>query len=454
MTRTLRPHQQRMLEWVAARPRCALWAKPGTGKTAVGLAYLDLVRNVLGDTRPALVVAPLRVARDVWGDEARRWPDTAAWRVVPVVGSAIERAAALAAPCEIHTINYENLPWLLRELAGAWPYGTVIADEATKLKSFRTRRGGVRAKALGKIAQRTDRWVNLTGTPASNGLQDVWGQTWFLDFGARLGRNYSNFQSRFFALPPHAGRFAQHVPRDNADAQIRTLLADLCLSVELEHLPQPQIVDVPVRMPDAARALYKTLERDMFAALPDGEEIESPSAAALTVKCLQLANGAVYTDHSGTWSRVHDAKLDALADLSEELQAPLLVAYHFKSDLSRLTTRFPDAADLSTPNGMAKFKAGDCALGFGHPASMGHGVDGLQYVCHNAAFFGHWWSLENSDQFIERIGPARQFQAGLNRAVTVYNIVATGTVDELVVKRRETKRGVQDALMQHLKGEP
>lgn len=440
-----------MLAWACQRPRCALWAKPGTGKTAVGLEYLHVLRHVIGDDRPALVIAPLRVARDVWVDEAARWPHLGL-RVVPVVGSATERLAALRAPADVHCINYENLPWLLDALGGAWPYGTVLADESTKLKGYRTRQGGARAKALAKVAQRTDRWVNLTGTPASNGLQDLWGQQWFVDFGARLGRTYSMFEHQFFTAAPGGGMFAKKVLRPGAAEQIHGLLADVCMSIEMPGVPLPVVVDVVVDMPPAARALYATLKRDLMVQLGTGESVEALHAATLSLKCLQLANGAMYTDDTGAWQPVHDAKLDALGALADEMQAPLLVAYHFKSDLARLMARWPDAADLSTPAGMARFMAGGAMLGFGHPASMGHGVDGLQHVCHNAAVFGHWWSLENFDQFIERIGPARQKQAGLDRAVTVHNIVARGTLDEVVVARRGSKATVQGSLMQHMKG--
>jgi hypothetical protein len=193
----------------------------------------------------------------------------------------------------------------------------------------------------------------------------------------------------------------------------------------------------------------------MFA-LIGGHEVEAFNAAARTIKCLQLANGAAYVgevdDPNRQWVDVHDAKLEALSDLLEELNGnPLLVAYHFKPDLVRLARTFRDGVNLATAEGMAEFKAGRARIGFAHPASMGHGVDGLQHACHHIAFFGHWWSLEERLQIIERIGPTRQWQAERNRPVFVHDIVAKRTVDELVLARHATKRSVQDLLMEAMR---
>jgi hypothetical protein len=196
------------------------------------------------------------------------------------------------------------------------------------------------------------------------------------------------------------------------------------------------------------------MERDLFTQI-NGHDIEALSAASKSQKCLQLASGAVYTsadpkDHA--WATVHDEKLQALEDIIGEADVPVLCAYHFVSDRERILKAFPKAVDLATREGMAKFRAGKSPLGIAHPQSLGHGVDGLQHVTNQIVFFSHWWSLEAHDQIIERIGPVRQMQAGNRRPVFIHYIVARGTVDETVIERHETKRDVQDLLLDYMKG--
>lgn len=437
------------------QPRCALWAKPGCGKTSLVLTHLDIAYRVWGESRPTLVLGPLRVAQSVWSDEAAKWQHLAGLDVVPIVGTAAERKAALRRDAPVKTCNYENLQWLVQH-AKPWPFRRVVADESTKLKSFRLRQGGVRAQALAQVAHKhVKEWINLTGTPAPNGLADLWGQTWFLDEGQRLGRTYSGFEERYFAFKRRPGQQygGERVALAHAEEHIHSALADICLTLDPKDwfdLREPVLNTIEVDLPAKARAQYRELEREMFLQLDDGE-VEAFNAAALTIKCLQLANGALYLDEGARWAPIHDEKLDALEELAEETGEPILVAYHFRSDLARLVQRFPDGADLATKAGMAAFKAGKARLGFGHPAGMGHGVDGLQEHCSTVAVFGHWWDLEQYDQFIERVGPMRQLQAGKDRPVFIHQIVARDTVDEVVVARRANKREVQDVLLDYMK---
>lgn len=453
MTRLFTPrnYQQRAVEHLLEHPRCALFAEPGLGKTVTALNVIDTLQAV--EPSPALVVAPKRVALDTWPAEVRKWKHLAHLEVQPILGARGDRLRALNnSHAAIFTINYENLPWLLETVtADRWPYGIVVADESTKLKSFRVRRGGTRAAALGRVAHsRVRHWINLTGTPSPQGLVDLWGQTWFLDAGQRLGRTFSAFEDRWF----RKGRNEYMQPLPYAQEQIQGLLGDICLTLRAaDYLELPPLVrnTIYVDLPASARRLYRDMEREMYALIA-GEPVEAFNAAARTIKCLQLGNGSAWLgepDAPGrTWAPVHDAKLEALADLVEELSGnPLLVAYQFRPDFARLQKAFPQAADLATTEGMAAFKAGTAAIGLGHPASMGHGVDGLQEHCHTVAFFGHWWNLEERMQLIERVGPTRQYQAARNRPVFVHDIVARRTVDELVLARHETKRSVQDLLL-------
>lgn len=461
---TPRPYAELAARHMARVERGALWAKPGMGKTVMTLTHLDILHNVIGEGAPTLVLAPLRVARDTWATESRKWQHLRDLRVVPITGDRHEREAALRWDAPVFTTNYEQLPWLIKyfeERKRAWPFRTVVADESTKLKGFRLRQGGVRAQALGKVAHtEIRRWINLTGTPASNGLKDLWGQTWFLDAGVRLGRTYDAFESRWFAykrVKDALSGKAEIKPfiMPHAQDEIQERLADICLTLDPRDwfdMQEPVLNTVEVEMPASARAKYRELEREMFLRLDTGEEIEAVSAAALTMKCLQFTNGALYTDEHGSWAEMHTEKLDALEELAESTgDDPLLVAYFFKSDKARLLKRFPEALDLTTPQGLAAAQAGRGKIWLGHPRSMGHGVDGLQEHCNTVVFFAQDWNLEEHDQIIERVGPMRQLQAGKDRPVFIYYIVARGSIDELVMARRATKRNVQDLLLDYMK---
>jgi len=464
---TPRPYAALAFAHMANVPRCALFAKPGMGKTPMVLDFLHTLHEHAGESRPTLVLGPKRVAQHVWPDEVRKWQHLASMDVVPVVGTAEQRAGALLRDAPIYSMGYDNLQWLRDHLAArrrAWPFATVVADESTRLKSFRAQQGGKRAQALAQFAHKdVARWINLTGTPAPNGLVDLWGQTYFLDAGARLGRTFSSFQDRYFAWKSaqdaatggKGGRVQQIILPHSADL-IHEKLADICLTLDPADwfdLQAPVFNTVEVDLPPRAAKQYKEFERELFTQI-DGNDIEAFSAAAKTMKCLQLANGSAYTEDGKAWAEVHSAKLEALESLVEENGAPVLCAYHFKADLARLLAWFPDALDLATDAGMAAAKAGKGRLWLGHPAGMGHGVDGLQEHCATVAFFGHWWDLEQHDQFIERVGPMRQLQAGKDRPVFVHYIVARKTIDAVVVARRAGKTTVQNALLEYMKGTP
>lgn len=443
------------------RPRCALWAKPGMGKTLLTLTHLEILHRAWGESQPTLVLAPLRVARDTWATEAGRWRHLQGLDVVPVVGDPDKRRAALRRDAPVYVTNYEQLPWLVDHLGTRWPFATVVADEAVKLKGFRLRQGTERAQALGKMAHtQVKRFIQLTGTPASNGLEDLWGQMWFLDAGQRLGRTFSAFQSRWFRPQPRGGQqqFTKWEPTEFAADEIHERLADLCLTLDPKDwfdLREPIVNVIEVELPASARSKYRDLERELFTMIGDSE-VEVFNAAALSNKCLQLANGAAYLDAerygAGTWAEVHREKLDALQELMDATgDDPLLVSYEFKSDRDRILREWPDALDLADERQLAQAKAGKGKLWLGHPQSIGEGIDGLQEHCNQVVFFGQTWRLDLFDQIIERVGPMRQLQAGKDRNVFVHMIVARGTVDEVIVSRRDGKRSVQSALMDYMK---
>lgn len=451
----LRPYQHLIVQHLLEKERCNAFVPMGLGKTVSTLKALDHLS--LTEDGPTLVLAPLRVAQSTWPDEVKKWGIDLP--VTPIVGNASQRAQALREDSAIYTTNYENVPWLIEWFKynpRPWPFKTIVADEVTKLKGFRTRQGTKRAKALAEVAhKKVDRWIGLTGTPAPNGLKDLWGPMWFVDGGQRLGKSFSAFSDRWFR--PSRDGFGME-PMAHAQDEIQQLISDVCLSLDAKDyfdLKEPIRNVIEVTLPHKAMSLYRDMEKRMFLEL-EGHlgptEIEALNAASKTQKCLQLANGAIYTDDSKAWRETHDAKLQALDDIIEEANgAPVLVAYHFKHDLARLTAAFPRGRVLdANPATIRDWNAGKIPILFAHPASAGHGLN-LQDGGNIMVFFSVNWNLEEHQQIIERIGPTRQMQAGHDRPVFIHYIVAHDTVDLDVLERLQTKASVQDVLMNAMK---
>ena len=441
-----KPHvyQQDAMAHIYSTRRCALWMPMGGGKTVTTLSALENL-SVLEEVHPVLVLAPLRVAKTTWPAEVEKWSHLNHLKVSVITGTPKQRKAALAKEADIYCMNYDNLVWLRKELGDKWPFKTVVSDEFTRLKSFRLRQGGARARALGQIAHtHVSRFIGLTGTPAPNGIKDLWGQTWFLDKGERLGRTFTAFEQRWF-YKGYDGFSIQ--PYEHSQAEVEDRLKDICLTVRGLQVDEPIVAPQWVELPAKARAVYDEMEADMFAQL-EQDGVEAANAAVRTQKCLQIANGAIYLE-DGSWEALHEAKLDALESIREEAAgAPVLVAYNFKHDRDRLQHRFPNGKILDTnPDTIKRWNEGRISLLFAHPASAGHGLnlaDGGNII----AFYGVNWSLEEHMQIIERIGPMRQKQAGYNRPVFVYPILASGTVDEMVMERLSGKRSVQEILLE------
>ncbi|KQH73632.1 SNF2-related protein [Xylella fastidiosa subsp. sandyi] len=455
---TLRPYQHLITDFILAHRRCNVFASMGLGKTVATLTALNVLR-LREDSTPVLVIAPPRVASSTWPEEVAKFPHLQQLRIAIALGDAAARRRALQQDADIYCINYENVQWLARFYGERWPFRTVVADECSKLKGFRLRQGTQRAQVLAKyIHTKVNRYIGLTGTPAPNGLQDLWALLWMVDQGARLGHSFTAFIQRWFLTlqigsDPHAKRY---VPKENAFEEIQTKIRDVCLSVDARdyfNVQVPIINVIRVALPAHARRLYKAMEKEMMIALECGANVEAFNAASKSLKCLQLANGAMYIDDTcRAWEVVHNVKLDALRDVIEEAAGmPVLVAYHFKSDVARLQRAFPRGRTLDQqPNTIRDWNAGKIPVLFVHPASAGHGLN-LQDGGNILAFFGHWWDLEQYQQIIERIGPTRQAQAGHKRPVFIHHIVAADTVDELVLARLESKREVQALLLEAIK---
>lgn len=465
-----------MVDHLHGAPRVGLWAGMGLGKTFVSLYTINTMQWIERDL--TLVLAPKRVAESTWPDEVSKWramlPNI---ELSIVAGTAKQRAHALTKDANVFTLCYQNIPWLIEHLAGRWPFARVIADESTRLKSLRvtmqisklgkefvTGQGGVRAKAIAKIAHFGDLkyWWNLTGTPSPNGYLDLWGQTWFLDQGLRLGRNFGSYKERYFQNVAQGDQRAIWVPQRFALQQINRKLADITLSVEAkDHFKLPPLISnvIYVDMPSDARRQYHEMEKHLYTEI-EGAPIEALTAGMKSQKLLQMASGAVYLNavlgekQGGpkNWKEVYDGKIQALDSvLSEAAGAPVLVAYYFRSDLARLQSAFPHGRLLDAdPRTIRDWNAGKIAVLFAHPKSAGHGLN-LQDGGNILVFFSHDWNLEEYLQIIERIGPTRQAQSGYDRSVYVHYLVARDTVDEDVLARRESKRAVQDVLMASMK---
>lgn len=477
---TPRPYQRLIVNHILSRERTAVWAGMGMGKTSSTLYAINLLQSVEG-VGPALILAPLRVAVSTWPDEVAKWEDFSHMRVSVLYGSKAQRKKALNEKADIYCVNYESLPWLVEELDGNWPFDIIVADEATRLKSFRTRSGGSRAKALGSVAWRSEFFIELTGTPASNGLLDLWGQFWFLDKGERLGKTMRRYQEVYFTpIRVGANAFAvKYEPRGFAEKAILEKTQDIALKLNAEDwfdIQKPIVMDVEVTLDEKVMKAYRSLERNLYVEL--GEyAVDTANAATKTSACLQLASGNLYEGEEVTpdferlaeakaaqsvervdggttkpYFHVHDSKLRALASIVEEANGmPILVAYQFKHERDRILSYFKGSRVLDkNPQTIRDWNAGKIPMLLAHPASCGHGLS-MQDGGNILVFYSTGWNLEEHEQIIERIGPTRQAQAGHTRPVFVYNIIAKDTLDEAVQERITTKRSVLDLLMERRK---
>lgn len=471
---TPRKYQHLAISHLVENKRAALFAKPGLGKSSSTLAALDAI-YLAGESAPTIIFAPKRVAKHTWPTEVAKWREFSGYGIAPIIGTEQERLAALRRDVPLYTCNYENIAWLLDTLKGKWPFKIIVADESTKLKNLRVsvrdskagpyihseKGGSGRAGLLSKVAfhKNVERFIALTGSPSANGLKDLYGQLFFLDMGYRLGRSYGAFEQRWFerVMKHKNDKFGELRPRVGAEAEINAKIADLCLALHpkdwFPDLGELLQFTVNVELPAKARTLYNKMEKEMYIEIAQ-KGVEAFNAAGMTMKCRQLAAGAVYTDpeNPAVWAETHDEKIQALEDIYEECGGtPLLVAYQFKSDLERLLKAFPKGVNLATDAGLKKFMAGEAQYGFGHPQSIGHGFDGMQDITNVIVFFSSDFNLEYREQIIERIGPVRQLQSGHKRKVIVYDLVAVDTIDEVVLKRLSTKCSVQEALFEAMK---
>lgn len=395
-----------------------------------------------------LVIAPKRVAEDTWTREHKKWDHLQALRISKVMGSAAQRTAALAKDADVYVIGRDNVQWLINhytELRKGWPFDMIVIDELSSFKNPQAKR----FRALKKALPCTKRVVGLTGTPSPNGLMDLWAQVYILDRGERLGRTIGSYREKYFRPGKRNGYVVfQWEPVKGAQQAIEDKLRDLCVSMSAaDYLELPDRIDrvTPVALTERERKAYETMERESLIELESSEDaVVGLNAAAVMNKLLQIANGRVYTSE-GQVLRVHEEKLDALEEIADTAQGPVLVFYSFRHDLDAIRERFPDARTLEKASDIEDWNAGRIAVLLAHPASVGYGLN-LQAGGHVIVWYGLTWSLELYQQ-----ANARLYRQGQEHTVIVHHLVAEGTVDEQVMEALKRKDTSQEALLAALK---
>ena len=439
------PHQRAGINWIIDRPACALLWGMGTGKTVTTLTAVDQLLHDCMEDGPVLVIAPKRVAENTWSKECAKWEHLHHLRVAKIMGTAKQRMEALADAADIYVINRENVCWLVDTVGKHWPFPIVVIDELSSFKSAQAKRW----KALRRVRGRIRRIIGLTGTPRPNGLEDFWPEVYLLDQGDRLGRTLSQFRARYLVPEKMNGHIVySYRPREGAEAEVYDRLSDICMSIRKDDvlsLPGQIYEDVVLTAPPALLKQYKQFERDKVLECLDEEgEIVAGTAAALTNKLLQFANGAIY-DMDGGVHRLHDIKLDALEELIEAAGGDsVLVLYSYKHDAERIRERITCRA-LDTPEDMDAWNRGEIPVALAHPASIGHGLN-LQDGGHIIIWYGVPWSLELYQQANERLN-----RPGQKHVCRIYHLILDGTHDLRVLKSLNNKDQGQAAAIEALR---
>jgi SNF2 family DNA or RNA helicase len=440
------PHeyQTHCTEFILEKTSAGLFLDMGLGKSVITLtALVDLLHDRF-EVSKVLVIAPLRVANTTWLDEVLKWKHLKNLRVSRVLGSAKERTMALYKKADIYTINRENVPWLVEFYKNEWPFDMVIIDELSSFKSPSAKR----FRALKKVRHKIKRIVGLTGTPAPNGLLDIWSQIYLLDGGERLGRTFSGYRSRYFHPQKYVngGIPTDYALNDDAEDKIYDKISDICISMKaLEYLKMPEIIfnKVEVELSEKEMKLYRKLEKDLLLPLEDSD-VDAANAAVLSNKLLQMSGGTVY-DEYGDVHQIHDRKLDALEDLVEAANGkPVLIYYGFRHERDRIKELF-DAGDINTSEDIARWNRGEMKIALCHPASAGHGLN-LQEGGSTIIWFSVTWSLELYQQ-----ANARLWRQGQKQTVVIHHLLAKDTIDHRVMMALDNKDTGQNALIEAVK---
>ena len=441
-----KPHgyQQYAINRILELPAVGLFLDMGLGKTVVTLTAINDLMFDWFEVQKVLVIAPKRVAEDTWSRETEKWDHLQHLKISKVLGTEQNRILALKDKADIYVINRENVKWLV-DTCKNWTFDMVVIDELSSFKSNKAQR----FKALKSISPLINRIVGLTGTPTPNGLLDLWPQMYLLDRGERLGKTLTGYRERYFTPGRRNGYTVFNWdPKRGADEAIHKKISDICVSMSAkDYLELPERINnvVEIRMNSKEQALYEEFEKEQILQL-EGSDIVALAAAAVTGKLLQMANGAVY-DQDKLAIHLHDRKLEALEDILEFNQEPVLVFYNFKHDYDRLMDYFKELhpGTLNDSKDIKDWNEGKIRLLLCHPASVGHGLN-IKAGGHIIVWFGLTWSLELYQQ-----ANARLDRQGQTKNVIIHHLVTKGTVDEDVMSALERKYCGQTALLESLK---
>ena len=448
----LKPHayQRYCIDRLIADPRIALFLDMGLGKTIITLSAIYHLKYSRFAVRKVLIIAPKKVAEATWQREAAKWDGVHILRMQTVLGTRARRLKALNTPADIYIINRENVPWLVEHYRNDWPFDMVVVDESSSFKNPRAKR----FKALSYMYPHIKRTVLLTGTPSPNGIIDLWSQIYLLDRGERLGGTFSGFRNRYFT-PGERSRdiIYTYDPKDGAEDAIMNAISDVAISMKAnDYLQLPPVVEdtIPVVLDAKARRAYDTMERTMvLELLQSGEQITAASAAALSNKLQQLANGAVYNEEHKTHA-VHDCKIEAFMELIEQLNGKsALVFYNFQHDLARIVEALRQTnlrvRVLRGAEDELAWNHGEVDILLAHPASAAYGLN-LQDGGNHVVWYGLNWSLELYQQANKRL-----HRQGQTQTVIVHHLVCTDTRDEDILHALGMKERAQEFVLESLK---
>lgn len=446
------PHsyQKYAINFITHNPITAVLLDMGMGKTAITLMAIDYLMYEYFEIVKVLVICPLRVTR-TWRDEVDKWEQLSGYRLSIVTGSAAQRKKALEADADIYIINRENVPWLVEKSGVPFSFDMVVVDELSSFKNHQT----ARHKALMKVRPLIKRIVGLTGTPASQGLMDLFAEFKVLDMGQRLGRFIGSFRLNYFRPDKVNGNIVySYKLLPGAEERIYEKIQDITISMKaVDFLDMPELINTeyPVYLEEKEQKEYESLKKDLILSIPE-HEVTAANAASLVNKLSQMANGAVYTDE-GEIVTFHDKKLDALEDIIESANGkPLLVAYWFKHDYTRIVERLEKIGvkhmKIDSDESITKWNNKEIPVALIHPASAGHGLN-LQKGGNTMVWFGITWSLELYQQCVCRLYRQGQTEG----TVTIIHLITQGTVDEKIMKALSQKDNTQAALIEAVKAE-
>lgn len=447
----LHQYQEATVSHIIENRYCGAFLDMGLGKTVSTLTAIEILKFDFLEIDKALIIAPKRVAETVWSDEVEKWSHLKHLKVVKIMGSEKQRLEALKTKADVYTVSRDNVAWLCAQYGGCLPFDMVVIDELSSFKSYKSKR----FKALRLVRPYLKRLVGLTGTPAPNGLIDLWPQVYLMDRGERLEKTISRYREKYF----RPGRSNGNVVYDykllgDSEELIHAKIGDICISMKTEdYLNMPDVTYnyIKLKMPNALKKQYDDFEKDMVLTLinevGEGQTIPVANAAALSNKLLQMCNGAVY-DEDRNVKHIHDIKIEALKDIIDTANGqPVLVAWSFQHDRNRIMKELSayKPRELKTEQDIRDWNNGEIQVMLAHPASAGHGLN-LQAGGSIIVWFGQTWSLELYQQF-----NCRLYRQGQKSAVIIHHLLLEGSYDEDVIKALHRKDEKQNGLMESIK---